>query len=699
MIVMRKRTNETLRLTALAAALVSVYGAALAEEPQGSVSVGGGGWTNDRHQAGEYDGMRDKGAYAAPGLDADIQKRDDESGISWGLKVRNLGLQTREIKGEVERQGDIGGSIEYSRIPYDNPYTINTGVLGTGGTRQIVPSPSIVPGTGRDLELGTVRDRFTTKFFKNLGEGFSLNLTYRTEDKDGSRQWGRGGAPEFAVEPINSTTRQWEAVLNYADARLQVSGGYSGTSYQNSNGIVVSTLSTPAIPTGASTINLTLPLDNQSHQFFVDGGYNFTPTTRGTFKASYTRATQDERLPSSRPDLLYTAAQAPSPLAPTSLNGKVDTTLVEAGLTSRPIQDLSIVANLRYRNLDDKTPIKGLVFSGLTPTVFNTPWSYKTWTGKVDATYRLQDGYSLIGGAEYSSQDRWVPSKGETFVPFRSDLDELTLRAGVRKAMSETVNGSLTYSYSNRDGGHYDVPGSAANPGENLINPLNIADRKRNKVRGLVDWAPLENFTLTLTGDYAHDDYSGLPFGLQKGKAYGLGLDGSYQLNKDWSINAWISWDQTKADETTQRWDAGPVLIGTKDNNLKETGTSFGMGFRGAVDKLKLGADLERFRSVNKYDQNINGGALPANVVPLPDITNKMLRLKAFAQYPVQKNADIRFNFIYEKWHTDDWTWMLQPASGPTPFVYGTGTDGTSVFADQKQHSVFGGLRYTYRFD
>ena len=139
---------------------------------------------------------------------------------------------------------------------------------------------------------------------------------------------------------------------------------------------------------------------------------------------------------------------------------------------------------------------------------------------------------------------------------------------------------------------------------------------------------------------------------------------------------------------------------------LKENGTSYGVGLRGTVmDKLKLGTDLERFRSVNKYNQDLTGGVLAATLVPTPDITNKMLRWKAFAQYPIQKNADIRFNFIYEKWQTDDWSWMT--AGGPQAFAYcgssatcsPTTTDGTTVFADQKQHSVWGGVRYTYRFD
>jgi len=687
-IVMRNRTNDTLSLTALAAALLSVCGTALAEEPQGSVSVGGGGWTNDRHQAGMYDGMRDKGVYAAPGLDADIQKRDD-SGLTWGLKIRNLGLQTREIEGAVGRQGDIGGSFEYNRIVRDDPNTVNTGLV-RDGTRQSIPSPSIVPGSGRDLEIGTVRDRYTGKFYKAFGDGFTFNASYRLENKDGTRLWGRGGAPEFALEPINSTT--------------QISGGYIGTSYSNSNGLVVSDRTAGNICTTSSnctTFNLTLPLDNKSHEFFVNGGYNFTPTTRGTFKASYQRATQNEFLPTARPGLTFPPGEAPIATAPQHLNGRLDTTLLEAGVNSRPLTDLTVNANVRYRNLDDKTPLRLYATAG--GGVFNTPWSYKTLTGKVDATYRLKDGYSLLGGAEYSSQDRWVPSKGTIYVPFRSDLDELTLRAGVRKSMSETVNGSLNYLWSHRDGGTYKTP-DPAEYGENAVNPFNIADRKRNKLRGVVDWAPMDRVTLTFTGEVSKDDYFGKPNGLDKGTAYSLGLDGSFQLSADWSLNAWVSFDQTKAEEsgfTIARTTL--ILEATKENHLKENGASFGVGVRGAVDKLKLGADLERFRSVNKYKQDITpitpAGVLNANLVPVPDITNKMLRLKAFAEYPIMKNAEIRASFIYERWQTDDWTWMMFPPTGATPFAYGSTTDGTTVFADQKQHSVFGGLRYIYRFE
>ena len=322
---MRNRTKDTLRLTALAAALLSVYGTALADDAQGSVSVGGGGWTNDRHQAGMYDGMRDKGVY--PILDADVKKRDEESGLSWGLKVRNLGLETREASGSVERQGDIGGSIEYTRIPKDNPFTIDTRLI-RNGTREITSNPCIVPGTGKDLELSTVRDRYTAKFYKALGNGFTFNASYRVENKDGNRQWGRGGAPEFAIEPINSTTRQWEAVLNYADPKLQLSAGYYGTAYDNSNGLVVTSLSRSRVrdhvqPHPAARQQVAPVFRRWRLQLHADDARH----VQGVLPAR--DAGRD--VPTSRAGLLFPAGQAPIAGAPNHLNGQLDTTLVEAG--------------------------------------------------------------------------------------------------------------------------------------------------------------------------------------------------------------------------------------------------------------------------------------------------------------------------------------------------------------------------------
>ena len=57
------------------------------------------------------------------------------------------------------------------------------------------------------------------------------------------------------------------------------------------------------------------------------------------------------------------------------------------------------------------------------------------------------------------------------------------------------------------------------------------------------------------------------------------------------------------------------------------------------------------------------------------------------------------FYVIHEKWKTDDWTWMMFPASGPAPWPYGTApVDGTTVISDPTQNSTFVGIRYVYKF-
>ncbi|MDP2240817.1 MAG: MtrB/PioB family decaheme-associated outer membrane protein [Burkholderiales bacterium] len=680
---MSKRMKQTFKVTALAAALFAVYGSAFAEGPENSVSIGIGNWSNDRQQAGIYDGMRDSGAYGL--LDADITKRDEVTGTWLGLKARNLGLDNRELKGSWERQGDIGGSLEYSSITRDQPFVFNTGVRGIGTT--LLTTTTITPGAGTNVELGTKRDRLTAKFFKNLGVGLNFNASFRNEEKDGTRLWSRGGASEFAVEPINSTIRLLEATLSYARDRLQLSGGYYGTSYSNGYSVVVSRR-------GATDYNLSLPQDNQSHELFLSGGYAFTPTTRGTFKASYSQATQNELLPMLTPGLIFPANNQPDARAPSKLDGRLDTTLLEVGLTAKPMPKLNVVANLRYRDFEDKTPLQQVVFNPPgNDNVWNTPFSYTNKVAKLEATYRLPQSYSLLGGIEYNGQDRTAPTVGTLYVPFRTSVNETTYRAQVRKSMSETVNGSLAYIHSKRDGSSYVSTGSVM---EDSINPLNISDRKRDKVRAMVDWSPTDRLALQFSIEDAKDKYSGTvgPYGLQDGTARLYMADGSYRLSSDWQVNAWYSRDETRANEITQQ-----NATVTKYNDLSETGDSFGLGVKGTVSsKLKVGGDLEHFRSVNQYKQNIVGGVLPASQAPVPDITNTMLRIKLFAQYAVQKNADLRLDLMHEKWSTNDWSWLYFPAAGGSlPWPHGN-SDGTTVITKPQQDSTFIGVKYIYKF-
>jgi len=236
-------SKHILKLTALSAALAGAWGPALAQEepsvaelskPESVVSLGIGYWSDDRPRLGIYDGMPDKGAYGL--LDALIIKRDDATGTWFTLDARYLGLDSREFRAEWLRQGDIGVSIEYNRIPYASPFTVMTATQGLGTSMQRVPTPS-APVLG-EWQAGTVRDGWTAGFFKSLGGGTDFRVSLKNEHKEGGRLWGRGGAAEFAAEPIDSDTRQLEAVVSHAGKTFQIQGGYYGSSYTNRNSLV-----------------------------------------------------------------------------------------------------------------------------------------------------------------------------------------------------------------------------------------------------------------------------------------------------------------------------------------------------------------------------------------------------------------------------------------------------------------------------
>lgn len=721
-----KTLRGKFRLALVPATLMGAFGGAFAEEatveeltkPESEVSVGIGNWSADRPQQGIYDGMREGKAYGL--IDADIVKRDDETGTWLKLKATDLGIDgTREIRGDYIRQGDFGGYIEYNRMTRESPYTFYTGLQGIGSeTVTLGTKSSNFPK--RDVHLGITREMTEIGGFKTLIPGVEFKVDFKNEEKNGRRQAGWGSAALFSVEPIDSTTRQLEAILKYTGEKLQLSGGYYGSWYDNHKDMLLERFSGVTGGTSASLNSVTpisLPLDNHAHQAFVEGGYAFTPTTRGTFKVAYTRAIQDESLPSYG----LTGANAPFINAPSSLNGQVDTTLVQLGLSSRPMPKLSITGNLRYYDVNDKTPVRGYVGSNTTgiATVYNTPQSYTTTSGKLEATYRLPQNFSLTGGIEYKDQDRSHPHKGTIYVPYRSDVHETTYKVQVKRSLSETVNGSIAYLRSQRDGSHYkEAEGSATSP-ENQINPMNISDRQRDKVRLSLDWDPVENTSVQFRVDWAKDDYQnqGRDYGLRDGSARLYSIDGSYAISENWKVTAWYSYDQTRSKSYSYRSATGGAANAVKESKLKDVGDSLGLAVRGKLsERMEIGGGLDWFRSTSKYPQSLTllgtGNEYPTGSTgPVADVKSRLLRFKLDGKYALDKRSELRMDLIHERWKTNDWSWSFADGSD---FTYYSGNitctgckpsatvnvqDGTTVKYDQHQTETFVGVRYIYRFN
>jgi len=674
---MNTQPHNTLALTTLATMLAAYVPAEAAEvdevtelsKPESTVQAGVGYVNRDNQRFGQYTGLNEKGAYGL--LDLDLVQRDDATGTWLKLSGRNLGLDDREVRVEHRRQGDWGYFIDFSQIPRFDPYTVNTGLSGIGSIDQTVNGEAL-----RDVKLDTRRDIATLGVDKQLSTGFDFQVRFRNEEKEGARRFGQGnnpGAPDvrFLTDPIDYTTKQIEATLGYTTERLQVSGGYYGTTFDNHNPALninggIAALGSP----------LALPPGNQSHQLFVTGGYNFTPTTRSTFKAAYTHQTQDEGF------------VAPSTTTGRSdLGGEVNTTLLQLGLTAKPIPKLSLLANLRYEDKDDKTPI-AQYFTGVTGTSTldgsNEPRSLKTTLGKLEAGYALPMNFRVTGGVDYEERKR--NTYRVRSVSHRDETDETSYRAELRRSMSETITGALAYVHSKRDGSPFlDTVRSDGSSGSNLIAPIHLADRDRDKVRLSLNWMPTEPLSLQFFVDQARDEYGARTdqnLGVRSGKARNYSVDAAYTFSETWQATAWLSRNDNRVDQASQVGAPTGQLWGAQLRNL---GNAVGLGVRAkATSALEIGADLQYSAIRDEFEmQAITGAAVDS----LPAITTHQTSARLFGKYALQRNAGVRVDYVYDRFSTNDWTW--------TNWVY---TDGTRVLQDPKQTVHFVGISYYYKW-
>ncbi|PXW83877.1 MtrB/PioB family decaheme-associated outer membrane protein [Nitrosomonas sp. Nm84] len=651
-------------------------------KPKSTVNFGAGYLFNDNARFGQYTGLRNEGPYGI--FNVDIVRRNDETGTWLKLLGRNLGLQNRDVRFEHNKQGNWGYFIDYSQTPRYEPFTVNTAVTGIGTADVHVPTS---PTSGDPAQLKTERQSIGFGYNKFLPGNLEFQLHFRNEDKDGARLFGRGnrlGAPgpravggfEFIPEPINSTIRQFGASLDYVGKQLQLSGGYYGTMYNNKNSVlnVTGGSDVGGIYAPSAFSPIALAPDNQSHQAFLAGGYNFTPSTRGTFKAAYTRATQTD----SFSPTLFSA-----PGVGANLGGRIDTALLQAGLTARPLAKLSINTNFRFEDRDDKTPV--LLYNPMATLLdlngnswhgFNNPRSFRTITSKFEASYALPKDFRLIGSIDHDHRDR---GGFATNTSHRHRTDEISYRAELRRSLSETITGTIAYIHSDRFGSSFftNTTGTG-DPFFNLIAPFNLADRARDKIRLMANWDPIESLSLQLAIDESRDNYghrAGSDLGLRKGSARNYSLDATYTFSEAWQATAWFSRNETHIDQTSRNPITDNGFREVWNANLQDIGTSFGLDINGKpTDKLETGASLLYSDFTNKFNQKV---ILDPQINTVPNISTQYGSLRLHAKYEMRKNLGLRLDYILDHFKTNEWTWNWRY------------TDGTKLTQDTNQMVSF----------
>jgi MtrB/PioB family decaheme-associated outer membrane protein len=745
---------------------------ALVSPDGASVTIGGGGVSavKQANRLGQYTGLNKDGVLL---LDFESVKRDEVTGTWMTLTGRDLGLDTREFGVTVNKQGDWKLGFDYNEIVRNDPYVIHTGMTGIGSSSPVInlisrPAMPALWATqngyaasngveGHDEQLKLKRTAFGLTGEKWISPTLQLEMNFRNEDKKGARMFGRvgigsgdmGSTPNYSAtasvvadrptnggwallltpEPIDSNIRTIETRLNFNLDKLALSGGYLGSFYTNNSAsltpVVPGTLNRGVLGTTCTSTSIgacqtiqqisssavALPPDNQAHQVYFSGTYAYSDTTKTNFKLSFTHATQDENF--------VGVGLTPAAAAPASLGGVVDTTLAQLGLSLRPIKDLSVNASLRYEDRADKTAVNVYNTNGITGSPLNNGnnWpsnSQTRTTAKVDGIYRLTGGYSANMGLEWEARTNPLPALNTPIfnkqVFFREALTETGVRAGLRKAMSESLNGAIGIEYKQRRGNE-DAWRTGASTGGGVLQVSNPSllnnvladmymDRDRTKVRGSVDWAASDTLDLEVVAEWGQDDYkrsspvvAGAFAEVAGARVVGnssLTFDASYNVAGNWYLNGY--WTHSE-----NRWKVNKVSLADDTRNNVDT---IGLGVKGKIGaQTTVGMDLTSTNDVSSYyNMPATGNAagwsgqvgtvLPANY--LPTITYTTTKLNLYGNYDIDKKSAIKVNVAYQELKSDDWQWGYNGV----PFVY---SDNTTV-SNPNQAVTFIGAAFIHKF-
>jgi MtrB/PioB family decaheme-associated outer membrane protein len=788
-----RRTALALALMAIFSTASAEDEVAQLIKPDSVVIVGLGalsGGKDDRAIYGQYNGKRNSDAYAI--VDIDWVTRDDATGTWMRIKVADGGLDDREVSFSREKQGAWKYTAEYSELNREYPRTINTGMTGVGTTSPVI-SRLAKAGTGANVNIGTERKAAGLGYEQWLTPQLQFEANFKNEDKSGARLWGRGyacaayvcgsstttamnqanfaaGALLLVPEPIDSSTKQIDMRLNYNDDKLLLSFGYYGSMYNNANGslnpIVPNAFNSglgvalPGYPAvgnniiaggGMSLQNvlqsaMALPPDNQAHQLYLDGSYGFSRTVKANFKIAYTHASQNDNFAAN--------GLTGAPAGVDSLGAKVDTLLTQFGLTARPTSNLSLLANVKYDHREDKTPLYRYNLEAEAATPATTPASYTNngaaWfnnrtsntktVAKVEASYRLSPAWRATLGGDYNEIKREVPTSAADdnvagLTALRAKTEESGYRLELRRSMSETLNGSLSYSESKRTGSDWTTlstldPAIAGTTAANLalinqycggkacygqklsyaailalsgnsVFPLSLTDVKRDKWKFSLDWNPTERLNVQLVAEDGKDTNNAPVSALYGGKAWResgvslYSLDAGYTLSEKFSLNAYASHG-----EQTQHINHSTGYMADLHNFNDAAG--LGLKFK-ATSKLNLTATLAYLNDRNKYGVAAASGVSGTTVtvpsaantaqaaIGLPDATFRQIGLRLAGMYALQPNADLRIDYGYSRVKFYEWQW----SNNGVPFTY---SDNTTVNMQNRQNVADIAVRYIYRF-
>lgn len=661
------------------------------------------------------------------------------TGSKWGQQDQEFSLRTGRL-------GLWEFGFEWDQTPHI--FSTNARMLATESSRGVFTLPASRPAgaaynTARELdEISTRWDTARLLFRLTPAPDLELKAQYTRTDKNGDRPIGVPFGFNFieVLEPIEQTVHDFRLQAAVAREQWQLQVGYALSVFQNALSSVTADNPSSAVNTafvtsatgGSSTPatgRLSLPPDNMAHTFSVAGGVNLPWwRTRLTSNLSYSIWLQnDDFVPHTiNPNI---AAASPDLVLPqTSLNGNIQTFLVNLGATARPLPPFTLSAKYRlydYRDLSDV-----IIFPGIADSDSSLVrearragrWSYTRHNADVDGRWRIAQPVAFTVGAGLERWDRGehreVPESDEVFGKAALDLtpwDWLLVKAKYTPSFRR-INQYNTRAHALHTTVEEDAVSSQGQ--SFLLRKFDEGERDRQRVDLLVQVMPTDTLTVTPTVGWRYDDYISSTLGLQQETSWSTGLDLSWMLVERVSIFGGYMYENILQ---KQRSRYRPVVT-TVTAQCPEPNCTFDFADfdwisvnTDTVDTYHLGVKVSLIPKALDWSMNGNystalGRIETRNpVLPVtgtaaqnraaiakrfPSFEDSLVRLETGLKYHFWKNWTAGVAYIFEWFEKQDWR-----TDTLNPFFPAVGLGGIWLGNDPKDYTAhIVGLTLAYRF-
>jgi MtrB/PioB family decaheme-associated outer membrane protein len=776
--VMTKRFAESLGAAIVAGLLTLPASAVLA----GDLEVGGSVTVGAQHL--ELDGDDDSKFEEYRDLDDDIvlheiQLYGQKDDYHFAVHGQNLIRDDRSALIESGRYGKYQIQIRWDEIIHN--FKPNNRFLGTWSGNGYWAVPDIVQQTLEpDFPLGgnppnsptptgvsnltDLLDHAPTvdlKLEREIGridlsyspfQNFNIRAGYLHEDRQGLRALSAGAyrrdsdgaylvggvGENFTLyglefpEPIKYDTNEFKIGLDYRQANWHVDLDYRFTAFENEIDYV--TWDNPLLFTGvdatqggAALNRLDLFPDSRSHSLSLTGGISHLPlNSKLTATASWGRTTQDDDF------LAYTVNRALTqdndgitigadlPLPANDLDGQVDTLLVNAVLSSRPIDRLSLAFKVNYYDYDNDSDAISWVDGWA--RIGESEWSNPSQAGVVnrvpewrrirtdgEVAYEVHKMATLMADYRYQAYERNHDRNADT--------DEHIYGGGVKLTPCDWTMLRLSYHRSDReiDGRYSPAPPGPGDPffEWDQLRMFDQADRERDRIDAYLSLDPIDRLSLGFSLNYNDDEYDTSFYGLQRGSGFTTGADFSYAVLDRVTLFGYYSRDdyetRTKSRSKSDASGGGSFAVPENDwlTGINDVANTMGAGITVEVIPEKLSFGLAADYSVAESEIRASNPDFVAGTTTSsataydwPDLEIETTEVKADLNYNWTEHLSTGLRYVYKRFDLDDAAWDGVSAYGNPADTQGNTLDYfifmDANYGDYDAHLVTWTVSYSF---